>query len=71
MIYDKVAYINKWAITQSGDIEINLKESIYSFLERKQNSNFGIKISRANYGFHNNIQSIPFYGIMKFCTQIQ
>ena len=35
VIYDKVAYLNKWAITQSGDIEINLKESIYSFLDNK------------------------------------
>lgn len=39
--------------------------SIYSFLERKKGSSYGIKISKANFGFYNKIQSIPFYAVMK------
>ena len=42
VVYDKVAYLNKWAITHSGDIEINLKESIYTFPDNKLTIN-GLK----------------------------
>ncbi len=33
MIYDGITYLNKWAITQNGDIDVNLAESKYTLTQ--------------------------------------
>lgn len=42
VVYDGTAYLNNWALTQSGDIEVNLQDGKYSFPDNKLTIN-GLK----------------------------